>query len=194
MVIGPSGSKPVFLVVGCIAHQFATQDSRKVLRFWSCLPHPQVEKQAALSISWDIGLLCLYCPVSVVSLHKILREEAKAIKILPHWLHCGQIPMILGMLVDCLTQLPHHPMLLLDPHGYPLRSPDPQVNHMEGLWSHLEAADISTQAARTVDAALHPQSCALYLKTWNAFFHWCGGRYISHFHPPVNAVIDYLQG
>ena len=67
----------------------------------------------------DRGLLYLYPPLSLAhqSLHKIRREEAEAIVVLPYWPRRGWLPLLLEMLVDHPVRLPQFPGLVVDPLG-----------------------------------------------------------------------------
>ncbi len=66
-----------------------------------------------------MGLLYMYPPLPLLSLalHKVIREEAQVIAILPWWLRGAWFPLILQLLVDLPVMLPERDGLLLAPDG-----------------------------------------------------------------------------
>ncbi len=73
---------------------FATRLNNKVEAFFSRLPDPLVLQGNSLQADWSKGLLYMYTPVLLLSLalHKVIREEAQVIVILPCWPRRGWFP------------------------------------------------------------------------------------------------------
>ncbi len=56
-------------------------------------------------------------PLLFLALHKVIREEAQVIAILPWWPRKGLSPLVLQLLVDLPVMLPECDGLLLTPDG-----------------------------------------------------------------------------
>ena len=56
-------------------------------------------------------------PLLSLALHKVIREEAQVIAILPWWPRRGWFPLVLQLLVDLPVMLPERDGLLLAPDG-----------------------------------------------------------------------------
>ncbi len=91
--------------------------NNKVEEFFSHLPDPLALQGNSLQADWSKGLLNMYPPLPLLSLalHKMIREEAQAIAILPWWQRRGWFPLVLQLLVDLPVMLPERDGLLLTP-------------------------------------------------------------------------------
>ena len=96
---------------------FATQLNNKVEAFFSHLPDPLALQGNSLQADWSKGLLYMYPPLPLLALalHKVIREEAQVIAILPWWLRRGWFPLVLQLLVDLPVMSPERDSLLLVP-------------------------------------------------------------------------------
>ncbi len=63
----------------------------------------------------------MYPPIPLLhlALHKIRREEADVIAILPWWPRRGWFPLVLSLLVDLPVLLPVRPNVISSPQGLP---------------------------------------------------------------------------
>ncbi len=72
---------------------------------------------------WSRGLLYLYPPLALLAraLHKVVREEAQVIAIIPWWPRRGWFPKVLQLLCDLPVMLPERDGLLsgVDGADYP---------------------------------------------------------------------------
>ncbi len=107
------GSPPVDL--------FATSDNAKLPVFHSRSAEPSVCRGDALQADWSKDLLYLFPPIPLLhlALHKIRREEAEVIAILPWWPRRGWFPLVLSLLVDLPVLLPVRSSLIRNPQGLP---------------------------------------------------------------------------
>ncbi len=98
---------------------FATHLNNKVEAFFSRLPDPLALPGNSLEADWSKGLLYMYPPLPLLSLalHKVIREEAQVIAILPWWPRSVWFPLVLQPLVDLPVMLPERDCLLLAPDG-----------------------------------------------------------------------------
>ena len=66
---------------------FTTRLNNKVEAFFSRLPDPLALQGNSLQSDWSKGLLYMYpqLPLLSLALHKVIREEAQVIAILPWW-------------------------------------------------------------------------------------------------------------
>ena len=96
---------------------FATRLNNRVEAFFSCLPDPLALQDNSLQADWSKALLYMYPPLPLLSLalHKVIREEAWVIAILPWWPRRGWFPLVLQLLVDLPVMLPERDGLLLTP-------------------------------------------------------------------------------
>ncbi len=125
MVSGSEDSSPTFRSVGnTYSRPVRHTVEPKVEAFYSRLPDPLALPGDPLVADWSRGLLYLYPPLALLAqaLHKIVREEAQGIAIIPWWPRRGWFPMVLQLLIDLLlVMLPERDGLLsgVDGVDYP---------------------------------------------------------------------------
>ena len=98
---------------------FTTRLNNKVEAFFSHLPDPLALQGNSLQSDWSKGLLYMYpqLPLLSLALHKVIREEAQVIAILPWWPRREWFPLVLQLLVDLPVMLPERDGLLHAPDG-----------------------------------------------------------------------------
>ncbi len=94
---------------------FATWLNNKVEAFFSRLSDHLALQGKSQQVEWLKDLLYMYPPVPLLSLslHKVIREEAQVIMIVPWWPRRGWFPLVLQLLVDLLVMLLERDGLLL---------------------------------------------------------------------------------
>ena len=104
-----------------VADLFTTAVDAKVPVFYSRTAEPSVCQDDAFQADWSRGLLYMYPPIPRLhlALHKIRREEADVIDILPWWPRRGLFPMVLSLLVDLPLLIPVRPDVISSPQGLP---------------------------------------------------------------------------
>ncbi len=102
-----------------IVDLFATRLNTKVEAFYARLPDPLALPGNPLQVDWSQGLLYMYAPQPLLSLalHKVIREEAQVIAIIPWWPRRGWFPLVLQLLVDLPVLLPEVDGLLVGGDG-----------------------------------------------------------------------------
>ncbi len=103
------------------ADLFATAANAKVLVFYSWTAEPSACRGDAFQANWSRDLLYMYPPIPLLhlALHKISREEADVIAILPWWPRRGWFPLVLSLLADLPVFLPVRPDIISSPQGLP---------------------------------------------------------------------------
>ncbi len=133
-------------------------------------------------------------PLLQLSLHKIRREEADVIAILPWWPRMGWFPLVLSLLVDLPVLLSARPSLLRSPQGLPhpgLRTLRPAAWRLSG--KPLQAAGVSQAATQTICAGKRQSMRDLYDSKWRNFCRWCTEESVEPLHPTPQQVLDYLE-
>ncbi len=104
-----------------IVDLFATAANAKVPAFYSRTAEPSACRGDSFRADWSRGLLYMYPPIPLLhlALHKIRREEADVIAILPWWPRRGWFPLVLSLLVDLPVVLPVRPDVISNPQGLP---------------------------------------------------------------------------
>ena len=90
-----------------IVDLFTTMLNNKVEALYSRLSDPLALQGNPLQVDWSQGLLYMYRPPPLLSLalHKVIREKAPIIAIIPWWPKKGWFPLVLQLLVDLLMVL-----------------------------------------------------------------------------------------
>ncbi len=168
---------------------FATRLNSKVEAFFSCLPDPLALKnnsffylflyfywQIAGQLSadglarpdWSKGQLYMYPPVPLLSLalHKVIREEAQVIAILPWWPRRRWFPLVLQLQVDLPVMLPECDGLLLAPD----RTEFPNLGEFRlATWTLMGDLSAAEAFQATICAAHRPSMRSLYHAKWRPF-------------------------
>ncbi len=104
-----------------VADLFATAANAKVPVFYSRTVEPSACCGDAFQADWSRGPFYMYPPIPLLhlALHKIRREEADVIAILPWWPRRDWFPLVLSLLVDLPVLLPVQPDVISSPQCLP---------------------------------------------------------------------------
>ncbi len=114
----PGGSQPALSCGGePSVDLFATSKNAKLPVFYSRSAEPSAWRGDALQAGWSKDLLYLLPPIPLLhlALHKIRREEAEVIAILPWWPRRGWFLLVLSLLVYLPVLLPVRSSLIKNP-------------------------------------------------------------------------------